>query len=255
MYISPDWPAPVSVRALMTTRQGGVSHAPFDSMNLGYSTADPAENVVANEARLAAELKVDAAALRWVRQVHGSVVKHAELLPFNAPLGATSVEADAIVSRTRGLFCGIKIADCMPVLMTSKSGDVVAAAHAGWRGLAGGIVENTLAEMQVSPGAVIAWLGPCIGAQQFEVGNDVRDEFFAATTAQTQLVVQQAFTPLATHGKFLCDLRAIAKAKLNAAGVNEIYISYECTMSDQIRFFSHRRDKITGRMAAVVGIA
>jgi polyphenol oxidase len=254
MLIHPDLLAPANILVAMTTREGGVSRASYDSLNLGYATQDKREHVAENERRVAAAMQIDAAAIRWVYQVHGHVVRRAEDLPANDPLGATTIEGDAIVSRTRGLVCGVKIADCMPVLFASDDGDVVGAVHAGWRGLSSGVLENTVAAMQTDPARILAWLGPCIGAQKFEVGRDVREAFLANAPAESLAVVERAFAPLAIEGKYLCDLRAIARERLRAAGVAQVYASEACTMSEPKRFFSHRRDKVTGRMAAFIGI-
>lgn len=254
MLIHPEWRAWPGVRAAMTTRSGGVSAPPFGELNLGYSTADLRENVVENERRTAQALGVDPAAIRWVYQVHGSQVRHAESLPVNAPLGGTEIQADAIVSRTPGLVCGIKIADCMPVLLAATDGSVVAAAHAGWRGLAAGIVENTLQAMGVSGGQVTAWLGPCIGPKAFEVGEDVREAFVSRNPSAVACFHALPRTA-GTSPKFLCDLAAIARQRLAAQGVTDVVASNACTFSEPERFFSHRRDRTTGRMAAFVWIA
>lgn len=245
----------------MTTRLGGVSPPPFGALNLGYATADVRDNVIANERRTAQALGVDAAAIRWVYQVHGSEVRRAESLPVNAPLGATEIQADAIVSRTPGLVCGIKVADCMPVLLAATDGSVVAAAHAGWRGLAAGVIENALREMDVAAERVTAWLGPCIGPQAFEVGEEVRDAFLAHDRAAAAHF--RALPPLTSSDgdgdggqpKFLCDLAAIARQRLATQGVTAVAASNACTFSEPERFFSHRRDRTTGRMAAFVWIA
>jgi len=248
--IRPDWSAPAGVHAAMTTRHGGVSVAPFASLNLGYATADERAAVIQNEERVAAALGVAAHDLRWVYQVHGTVVHHAEQLPVNAPLGATTIQGDAIVSHTPGIVCGIKVADCMPVLFASRAGDVVAAAHAGWRGLAGGVVENTLAAMQVAAQDVVVWLGPCIGPLAFEVGQDVRDAFTDQHGSDSDF-----FEPLPQAGKYLCNLPGIARARLLRAGVESVHSSHRCTLREPDSFFSHRRDQVTGRMAAFVWIA
>jgi polyphenol oxidase len=238
----------------MTTRMSGVSAAPFDSLNLGYSTQDKREHVMENERIVARALRIESDRIRWVYQVHGNVVHAAENLPSNAPLGATTIEGDAIVSRTRGLVCGVKVADCMPVLLSADDGSVVAAAHAGWRGLSSGVIENTLHAMNVDASRVIAWLGPCIGATKFEVGEDVKTAFTERAAHESKAIVVNAFQPLSTPGKFLCDLVAIARERLRVAGVARVHASGECTMSEPNKYFSHRRDRVTGRMAAFIGI-
>lgn len=245
--IRPVWSAPSSVRAAMTTRHGGVSAAPYGALNLGYATSDQREDVMENERRTAAALDVGTHALRWVYQVHGAEVRAAESLPANTPLGATAIEADAIVCHTPGLVCGIKVADCMPVLLADDRGHCVGAAHAGWRGLAAGVIENTLAQMGTDPARVSVWLGPCIGPSVFEVGEDVREVFVHQDAAAAQ-----HFVPHGAPGKFLCDLPAIARQRLARTGVTRISTSGACTYRDAGQFFSHRRDRVTGRMAAFV---
>lgn len=250
----PEWTAPANVLAAMTTRVGGVSVSPFDSLNLGYSTPDDRGAVTANECSVAAALGIDATSIRWVYQVHGCVVRNAEDLPVNEPLGATVIEADAIVSRTPGTVCGVKVADCLPVLFASADGSVVAAAHAGWRGLSSGVLENTVAAMRCSAADIVAWLGPCIGREKFEVGNEVRAAFLEAAEAKDRDLIAESFQPLASVGKFLCDLRAIAMVRLSRVGVSKISATTACTFSEPSLYYSHRRDRMTGRMAAFVGI-
>lgn len=233
----------------MTTRIGGVSGAPYDAMNLGYATQDVRSSVEQNETLVAAALGVAAADIRWVYQVHGVAVHHAESLPPNVPLGSTVTSGDALVSHTPGLVCGVKVADCMPVLFAARDGSVVAAAHAGWRGLSSGVLERTVMECRVAPEQLAVWLGPCIGPQSFEVGEDVRDAFIAHDAQSAAHFVSRA-----EPGKFLCDLWAIARQRLSACGVTEIASSGLCTYARPDLFFSHRRDKVTGRMAAFVWI-
>jgi polyphenol oxidase len=245
--ITPEWPTPKNVVAAMTTRLGGVSETPFDSLNLGYATADSRACVAENERRVAERLGVSPASIRWVYQVHGADVHHAEALPANDPLGATALQGDAIVCHTPGLVCGIKVADCMPVLFANQRGSAVAAAHAGWRGLLGGVLERTVAQMQCNPDEVVTWLGPCIGPKAFEVGEEVRRAFIDCDAGAAQF-----FTPTGAPGKFLCDLYALARQRLNTVGVTQITVSGRCTVSEPEFFYSHRRDKITGRMAALV---
>jgi polyphenol oxidase len=255
MLFTPNWSAPSSIRAAMTTRVGGVSVAPFDSLNLGYSTADDRNAVAENERRVAAALGVHASNFRWVHQVHGNVVHHAETLPANDPIGTTTIQGDAIVSRTRGIVCGVKVADCMPVLFAADDGSVVGAAHAGWRGLSSGIIENTIHAMNIRAENVVAWIGPCIGAAMFEVGEDVRAAFLDQADQESVATIENAFAPREIAGKYLCNLVAIARERLRVAGVTRVSVSGACTMSEPLRFFSHRRDKSTGRMAAFVGIS
>jgi polyphenol oxidase len=247
--ITPHWPAHARVRASMSTRAGGSSVGAYDSMNLGYSTADDRATVAANETHVASLLGITTPAIRWVYQVHGNVVHHSEKLPINEPLGATSIAGDAIVSHTPGLVCAVKVADCMPVLFAADDASVVAAAHAGWRGLSSGVLENTVAACNVSASKLVAWLGPCIGPSMFEVGEDVRAAFVLGDDEASA-----AFKPRGASGKFLCDLPMLATMRLRRVGVEIIAASELCTMTDSKQFFSHRRDPVTGRMAVFVWI-
>ncbi len=233
----------------MTTRQGGVSRAPYDELNLGYATKDDRASVAENEILTAHALGVPTESIRWVYQVHGVDVRQAESLPVNAPLGATTITGDAIVSHRPGLVCGIKIADCMPVLFAARDGTAVAAAHAGWRGLSGGVLENTVSAMRTEPSGMIAWMGPCIGPNAFEVGEEVRDAFVNHDPRAAA-----HFAPRETPGKFLCDLYAIARLRLQSLGIDEVSGGDYCTFSQTDKFFSHRRHPLTGRMAAFVWI-
>ena len=233
----------------MTTRRGGVSLAPYDELNLGYATKDDRASVAENEKLVAAAMSIQAEAIRWVHQVHGVDARHAESLPVNAPLGATTIPGDAIVSHTPGLVCGIKIADCMPVLFATRDGSAVGAAHAGWRGLSGGVLENTVAALGTAPSKIVAWMGPCIGPNAFEVGEDVRDAFIKQDARAAA-----HFSPRSTPGKFLCDMYSIARLRLTAMGVDEVTGGDYCTFHQRELFFSHRRNPLTGRMAAFVWI-
>ncbi len=247
--IHPKWCAPSVVRAAMTTRLGGVSVAPYDALNLGYATADDRASVMQNERLTAAELGVLEANIRWVYQVHGVDVHHAESLPQNAPLGSTEIKGDAVVSHRAGLVCAVKVADCMPVLFAARDGSAVGAAHAGWRGLSGGALERTVAALHVAPEQLVCWLGPCIGPTAFEVGEEVRAAFVAHDPLAAQHFVQRA-----TPGKFLCDMYSIARQRLHAIGITDVSGGEYCTFNQPDLFFSHRRQLITGRMAAFVWI-
>jgi polyphenol oxidase len=247
--ITPDWPAPAAVRAAMTTRVGGVSAAPYDGLNLGYATADHRNAVMENERRTAAALGITEVDIRWVHQVHGVDVHAAESLPANEPLGSTVIRGDAVVSHTPGLVCAVKVADCMPLLLAARDGSAVGAAHAGWRGLAGGVLERTVAALRVDPRHLVAWMGPCIGPTAFEVGEDVRAAFVAHDANAARHFVARA-----AAGKYLCDLYAIAKDRLRAVGVTDVSGGDHCTFNQPDVFFSHRRDAATGRMAALIWI-
>jgi YfiH family protein len=235
-WIVPDWPAPPNVKALITTRAGGISKGPFASLNLGLRTGDDPQAVAANRDRLNVLLPHPP---RWLRQVHGARVVEADSLEGRP-------EADAGIARRPGTVCAVLVADCIPVLLADRAGTTVAIAHAGWRGLAAGVIENTARRMAVDPRGLIAYLGPGIGPGAFEVGADVRDAFLARDARAAA-----AFTPHAA-GKWLADLFLLARERLRRAGVGEIHGGALCTHSDARRFFSYRRERTTGRMAAMI---
>ncbi|MFN3631164.1 MAG: peptidoglycan editing factor PgeF [Casimicrobiaceae bacterium] len=242
------------IRAAMSTRSGGVSPPPFASLNLGYATDDDPVNVAENERRLAATFGVAPDAIRWVYQVHGARIGFAEALPPTVGSGAT-IEADAVISETPGLAAAIKVADCAPVLVAAEDACAVAAIHAGWRGTAADIVGQTLAVLRARhPGtAWRAWIGPCIGPEAFEIGPEVVDALLAAGATPGD------FTPPFEHagcGRQRADLKAILVRQLARAGLDpgRIAVDPACTFRDPSRFFSHRRDGRTGRMAALVMI-
>lgn len=235
-WIVPDWPVPANVKALITTRAGGISTGPFASFNLGLRTGDDPQAVAANRDRLNALLPQQP---RWLRQVHGATVVEADAL-------AGTPEADAGIARRPGTVCAVLVADCIPVLLADRAGTTVAIAHAGWRGLAGGVIENTARQMAVDPRGLLAYLGPGIGPGAFEVGAEVRDAFLARDADAAA-----AFTPHAA-GKWLADLFLLARQRLRHAGVGEIHGGTWCTYSDARRFYSYRRERTTGRMAAVI---
>jgi polyphenol oxidase len=246
-WIVPDWPAPGTVRAFVTTRAGGTSAGPYASFNLGLRTADDPAAVSANRAALRSLLPQEPV---WLRQVHGNRVIDADGRPTAPEVSAdappAASEADAAVARNPGTVCAVLVADCVPVLLTDRAGDTVAVAHAGWRGLASGVIENTVREMQCPPETLLAFLGPGIGPRAFEVGADVRDAFVAGDPDAAS-----AFVPHAP-GKWLADLFALARRRLARAGVPAVFGGDLCTHSDPARFFSHRRNPVTGRMAAVI---
>lgn len=238
-WIIPDWPAPASVRSIITTRDGGVSTGPYAALNLGTSVGDDAAAVAENRRRLRAALPDEPV---WLSQVHGAEVIDADARPLLP-------NADASIASLPGTVCAIQMADCIPVLFTDVRGSVVAAAHAGWRGLAAGVLANTINAMQArgaTSGDILAYIGPGIGRSAFEVGSDVYEAFTAVDPAAAT-----AFSPH-QPGKWLADLHALARRALQRAGVRRIYGEPLCTVSDKARFFSYRRDKITGRMAALV---
>jgi len=268
----PDWPAPAGVQALCTTRTGGVSAAPWDSLNLGDHVGDAARAVLENRARLRAAMRerTPGAQPVFLRQVHGSDV----LLLDGRTLHGLA--ADAAVSVAPGVACTIMVADCLPVLFTHASGAAVAAAHAGWRGLAGtaraggaaeGVLESTFAHFAAQlvragvarrgevAGQTLAWLGPCIGPAAFEVGEEVR-----VALCQGRPEAAELFQPQAASGKYLADLAGLARQRLQALGIEAIYgndgSARWCTVGNPSAFFSHRRDAArlgsSGRFAACI---
>lgn len=232
----PDWPAPANVRSLQTLRSGGCSSSPWQSFNLGDHVGDDPEHVTSNRRKLTELLPAEPV---WLRQVHGN-------LAVNAAESAKNTEADAAYARRSDLVCVVMTADCLPVLFCDKAGTVVAAAHAGWRGLLGGVLENTLAAMQVPPDQVMAWLGPAIGPENFEVGNEVYQAFVAHDLRSA------GFFAARPGGKWLADLYGLARFRLTAAGVGAVFGGGLCTVADTGRFFSYRRDGVTGRMASLI---
>jgi hypothetical protein len=238
-FLVPDWPVPPGVRALVTTRRGGVSEGRYASLNLALHVGDDAATVAANRHRLRHALGLPAEPA-WLDQVHGTGVT---VLPRVA-----LVPADAAVTFSRGNVCAVLVADCLPVFLASRSGDRVGIAHAGWRGLAAGVVEATIRALDCEPDSLVAWLGPSIGPDAFEVGREVRDAF-----ADDPLTAQ-AFRP-GRADRFLADLPALARLRLAAAGVAAIHGGGLCTHADADRFYSYRRDGATGRMAALAWLA
>jgi YfiH family protein len=241
--ILPDWPAPVQVRSLMTTREGGVSPAPWDSLNLGDHVGDDPQRVAANRARLRQHLPAEP---QWLKQVHSARVVE--------PGHDTNLEADAAFTRRSGMVCAVLTADCLPVLFCDRAGGVVAAAHAGWRGLAGGVLEATVAAMGVEPDEILAWMGPAIGPQAFEVGDEVRQAFVGQHAEAAATFAPQPSAAGSTP-KWLADIYQLARIRLAGAGVTSIYGGGRCTYAESGEFFSYRRDGVTGRMAALVWLA
>ncbi len=240
--ILPDWPAPSHVRAAVTTRTGGASQGEFAGFNLGLNTGENPDIVESNRRRLAARVGL-VHEPAWLRQVHGAVVVRAEDV-------TAATEADASWTAKPGMACAILTADCLPVLFCDRQGTRVAAAHGGWRGLAAGILGNTLAAMRCNPGDVMAWLGPAIGPQAFEVGPEVRAAF-----VDRRPEAADAFEP-GKGDRFHCDIHALARTQLRSAGVREIHGGGFCTFNDAERFYSYRRDGgRTGRMASLVWLA
>jgi YfiH family protein len=237
--IRPDWPAPARVRAAATTRAGGVSAGRYASLNLGDHVGDAAAAVRENRLRLRRALDLAAEPL-WLRQVHGATVVEAS---------GAGAAADAMIADGTGAVCAVLTADCLPVIFCDEGGTHVAAAHAGWRGLAAGVLEATvgrLTDRGIAPGRLLAWIGPAIGAAAYEVGPEVRAAFLAADAAAAT-----GFTANA-RGRWQLDLPSLARRRLAAAGVTRVYGGDLCTYADSGRFFSHRRDGACGRQATLV---
>ena len=241
-WLTPDWPAPPGVRAVCTTRDGGVSTGPCASLNLGDHVGDEPRCVATNRAIL--ERAIGARPV-YLEQVHGA--SGVVALDGNTEDGA---RADGCWTSQRGIACTIMVADCLPVLFATLDGAKVGAAHAGWRGLAGGILDATVRALAAEPASLVAWLGPAIGPQAFEVGADVKEAF-----EQRAANASNHFKPY-REGKWLCDLPALARMRLQALGVSRIHGNDStpawCTVSNPSRFFSYRRDRSSGRFAAAV---
>jgi len=235
-WIVPDWPAPQCVRALVTTRLGGFSNGPYASFNLGDRVGDDASLVRQNRKRLCGFLPGEP---MWLKQVHGSEVANADAMHGTA-------ETDASVARKVNNICAILSADCLPLLLCDADGSVVAAAHCGWRGLVAGIIENTVIAMRVVPQSLLAYLGPGISSKAYLVGADVRAAFLRDDAS-----ARQAFAANAP-GKWHADLYLLARQRLKRLGVEKIYGGNFCTHTDSARFYSHRRDGNTGRMASLI---
>jgi YfiH family protein len=238
--ITPDWPAPANVKSLQTTRRGGISAAPYDTLNLGSHVGDAPQAVAHNRQMLAPLMPSEPV---WLEQVHGTNVAIAD---------ATSCapQADACIARHRGAVCVVMTADCLPILLCDEAGTVVGAAHAGWKGLAAGIIEATVKAMEVEPQKLMAWLGPAIGPEAFEVGAEVRAAFIAH---QAQAAV--AFIAHGEQGKYQADLYLLARQRLQSLGITHIFGGNFCTYHQQDKFFSYRRDGVTGRMGTFIWLA
>jgi YfiH family protein len=234
-FIIPDWGAPANVRALVTTRSGGVSQVPWKSFNLGDHVGDAPAAVAENRRRLREYLPGEPL---WLKQVHGVTCIDSQRASTN--------EADAAFTRTANVVCAVLTADCLPILLCDTAGSVVAAAHAGWRGLAAGILESTVRSMSVPGEQIMVWLGPAIGPENFEVGGEVREAFVAHDP-----LAATAFARC-TNGRWLCDIYQLAQQRLAALGVCRIASADFCTVRDTERFYSYRRDGVTGRMASLI---
>lgn len=242
----PDWDAPANVHAAVTTRAGGVSAAPWDSLNLGTHVGDEPGHVQANRERLLRALQgiSPCDTPQWLNQVHGTHVVEAE--PDATRRTSHVPDADAVTTTLPGIPCVVMTADCLPVFFCDREGSRVAVAHAGWRGLCDGVLEATLRQFP-EPATVLVWLGPAIGPESFEVGDEVRTAFVAQDAAATS-----AFVPSPGPGRWLADIYALARLRLRKAGVLSIQGGGLCTVRDPGRFYSYRRDGQTGRMASVI---
>ncbi len=239
-FIVPDWPAPDSISARVTTRKGGCSQAPFATFNLGDHVGDDPAAVASNRRLLRETLSLPGKP-RWLEQVHGMRVVDA------AAAGQTE-KADASYVRQPGIVCAVMTADCLPVFFCAADGSEVAVAHAGWRGLAAGVLEATVEAMTTPAGEMLAWLGPAIGPEAFEVGEEVRMAFVRKNPA-----AEAAFSKK-QNGKWLADIYALARIRLGEAGVTHISGGGFCTFKNAEQFFSYRRDGATGRMASLIWI-
>ena len=241
--LTPDWPAPPRVRAAFTLRQGGVSTAPYDSLNVGVHVGDDPAAVAENRRRIRAQLQLPEEPA-WIEQVHGI-----EVLDLDEPRQARTagvVVADAALTRRAGRVCAVQVADCLPVLLADRDGSAVAAAHAGWRGLAAGVLEATVNKLAIEPERLIAWLGPAIGPKHFEVGAEVRRAFLAHDAGAAGAFAAN------TRARWQCDLAGLARRRLAALGVAAVFGRDSCTYADAWSFFSYRRDGCCGRMAALI---
>ena len=246
-FITPDWPAPANVKALQTTRAGGVSNSPYASLNLGAHVSDDAIAVAKNRQLLSPYLPSEPV---WVNQVHGVEV-------IDAAQSTCLQNADASFTTKQNVVCVTMTADCLPVLLCDNAGTVVAAVHAGWRGLCDGAIEAAVNKLPVKKSEILAWLGPAIGPNAFEVGDEVRQQFI-----QQDKQAEQAFKRHGDHKinqKWLGNMYMLAKQRLNKLGVTQIYggsVNEEfCTYTDEARFFSFRRDNVTGRMASMIWLS
>jgi YfiH family protein len=241
--IAPVWPAPASVQAFSSTRQGGVSAAPWDQLNLGGHVNDRPQHVAANRQRLADHLGLSAQRFAWLNQVHGTVV--VEVTARNL---SQLPPADASYTREPDVVCAILTADCLPVLLCNRQGTIVGAAHAGWRSLCGGVLENLIAAMAEPAENLMAWFGPAIGSDQFEVGPEVRQAFINHGPQASSAFASRGARP----GHYMADIYQLARQRLQQAGVSSIDGGGLCTVSDAQRFYSFRRDGQTGRMATLI---
>ncbi|WP_220718785.1 peptidoglycan editing factor PgeF [Agarivorans litoreus] len=236
-----DWPCPKNVKAVYSDRLAGASSAPYDSYNLGDHVGDDASAVQSNRQHFQQGMPQQVC---WLKQIHSTRVVNA------SESSKLFAEADASVAKQAHAVCVVMTADCLPVLFCDKQGTVVAAAHAGWRGLLDGVLENTVAAMNIAPSEIMAWFGPAIGPNAFEVGVEVYQQFVAKNSPSAN-----AFTASANSGKYYANIHYLAKQRLSALGLNDVYADASCTFNNASRFFSYRRDGQTGRMAAAIWLS
>lgn len=239
--IIPNWPAPDNIKAVSTTRRNGFSQAPYHQLNLGTHVGDSKQHVFQNRQQLIKLAKLPESP-RWLNQIHSTTL-------INSSEWQENIDADAIFSRQQNHVCTVMTADCLPILLCNQQGDMVAAIHAGWRGLVSGIIEKTIQQFCCDNSEIIVWLGPAIGPTQFEVGQEVYNKF--VTFDQN---ASHAFTTV-DEQHFLADIYQLARQRLQQNGVHAIFGGDFCTVSDKDQFFSYRRDGITGRMASMIWIA
>ena len=238
--LAPEWPAPGNVRAAFTLRSGGVSAPPYDTLNVGAHVGDDIDRVRENRTRVRGLLQLPGEPA-WLEQVHGT-----EVVEVSAANSSTAAPADAVIARERGAVAVIQVADCLPVLFSSADGAVVAASHAGWRGLAAGVLEATVARLGSDPQRLLAWIGPGIGTAHFEVGAEVRTAFMTHDSTAAQAFSSNR------RGRWQCDLVQLTRQRLKRIGVTAVFGGQWCTYTDRSRFFSFRRDGRCGRMAALI---
>jgi len=236
-FIIPNWPAPANIKALQTTRTGGLSYPPYDSLNFGDHVGDDALIVAGNRQLLNPFVPTEPL---WLKQTHSTIA-------VNAALTSCLPEADAAYSKQKNVVCAVMTADCLPILICDKDGSAVAAVHAGWKGLLDGVIESTIKALEIPPQNLLVWLGPAIGPNAFEVGRDVYDGFIQRDPDSVY-----AFARQNTTDKWLADIYQLARLRLKYSGVTQIYGGDYCTYTDQEQFFSFRRDGDTGRMATLI---
>lgn len=241
-WLIPDWQAPAGVRALCTTRGGGVSAGPWAGFNLAQHVDDDPAAVAENRQQLLAGCE-NLHAIQWLQQIHSPNCVNAE--------GVSVPEADAVITDKAGLACAVLTADCLPVLFCDSQGEQVAAAHAGWRGLLDGVLSNTVAAFSAAPGNLHAWLGPSIRQPRFEVGAEVREAFVERFEGPSRQAIDACFSRGSAPGKFLCDLAGLASLQLRSLGLSAITDSGLCSFDDA-RFYSYRRENPCGRFASLI---